>query len=207
MSCGDSGLSCPAHHPHFDPSTVQKIQEVILWRSKAAVAITFVITELIFVFIGAANLGFFATIFFLHIVHSIFRIAFKFVGSVLNPLLFRATYDDAPDQSNRIRSFDEVNELVHKCHDRGRAAVQWLRDYRADPTIEKHFFFFFTLFFFFVISTSLGTFWVFFLMVHAVLIIPGAVLNPGLREFAAKKIRNIREAAEKAKDEAKAKQQ
>jgi hypothetical protein len=207
MSCGDSGRSCPDHHPHLSPGAVQKIQEIILWRNPVALALTFIIVECIFVFIATTNLGFFPTILFLHIIHNIFRFVSRLAGPVLNILLFRAKYNDLPDQPNRIRTFDEVSALVHQYHEHGRDALQWLRDYRASPSLEKHFFFFATIFFFFVIATALGTFWLVFLVIHALLIIPGAVCNPRIRDFAEKKIRHFREAAQKARDEAKAKQQ
>jgi hypothetical protein len=207
MSCGDSGPSCPAHDPHLSPGAVRKIQEIILWRNPVAVALTFTFVEFIFFFIATTNLGFFPTILFLHILHNVFRFISRLAGTVLDVLLFRANYNDLPDQPNRIRTFDEVNTLIHKCHEHGRDALQWLSEYRTNPTLEKHFFFFSTLFFFFVIATALGTFWLVFLIVHAVLIIPGAVFNPRIRDFAEKKIRTFREAAQNAIDEAKAKQQ
>jgi hypothetical protein len=82
---------------------------------------------------------------------------------------------------------------VHKWHIQGKEVVRWLREYRATPTPEKHFFFFATLFFVFVIATVLGTFWVVFLIVNGILIVPGAWLNPTLRRFVDGKIRQLRE--------------
>jgi hypothetical protein len=190
---------CPAGHPHLSPSATQKIQEVILWRSPLAVLATFAVVESMFFFVSATDLSFLATVLFLHIVHILFRLAYRVAGPLLDRLLFRAKYSDPPDRPNRIRSFEEVQALVHSAHERGRALIAWLRDYRAEPTAEKHALFFAPLFFVFVVSTVLGTFWVVFLIVHAVLIVPGAVCSPTVRAFVAQKVGQLRDTAQRAK--------
>jgi hypothetical protein len=196
---------CPPGHPHLSPFATQKIQEIILWRRPLAVVVTFAIAESMFFFVSVTDLSFLATVLFLHIVHILFRLVYSLAGRFIESVLFRAKYDDPPDLPNRIRSFDEVQALVHTAHEKGRAFVAWLRDYRAQPTIEKHALFFAPLFFLFVVSTVLGTFWVVFLIVHAVLIVPGVALNPTVRRLVAKKVAQFRDTAQKARDSAKAK--
>jgi hypothetical protein len=173
-------------------ASIRKVQEVILWRRPFPLILVFIVADFIFIFIYKFRLNFFSTVLFLAIVYNILRFVYDFAGSALDYLFFRSPLpDDPPDRLNRIRTPDEVVDLLADWEARCRQLWGSLTTYAAEPSWDKHLTFFGTLFIVFVITTVVGTFAVMVIIVHAILIIPGMSLNPTVREFVREKIRAI----------------
>ncbi|KAH0794885.1 hypothetical protein GPJ56_001162 [Histomonas meleagridis] len=159
--------------------TVRKIQEVLLWRRPAALAILFVLTEITFYLVYAMKLDFGATLMLILIRYNIIKIV---MGS-LDKVLFAPLPEDKPDQPNRIRTNDEVKEITDKVKEKIAVVTNWLDDYMKNPTNQKHFIFFSIAFIAFALFTMMGSYWVCFIVIHSCLIIPGLYLSSFLQNL------------------------
>ena len=157
----------------MNEETVRKIQEVLLWRRPVVLAILFVLTEFTFYLVYAMKLDFGSTTMLLLIFYNIFKI----IMGPLDKVLFSPLPEDKPDQPNRIRTSAEVKEITDKIKEKITLVADWLNDYSKNPTNQKHFIFFSISFIAFALFTMMGSFWVSFIVVHAILIIPGVYFS------------------------------
>ncbi|KAH0791763.1 hypothetical protein GPJ56_004257 [Histomonas meleagridis] len=149
--------------------TIRKIQEVLLWRRPVVLAILVVLTELTFYLVYAMKLDFGATLMLVLILYNILKIV---MGS-LEKVLFAPLPEDKPDQPNRIRTNAEVKEITQKVQEKIAMVTNWLGDYMKNPTNQKHFIFFSIAFIAFALFTMMGSYWVCFIVIHLIYVLPG----------------------------------
>jgi hypothetical protein len=182
-------LSC-----YVTPSAICKLQEVLFWRRPLALVLVLVIVDSIFAVVYALHLSFLSTIFFLCVVGNVARFIYEFAGTDIDLWLFETPLpSDDPDRPNRVRTPEEVDAIVRNWQTNGRRLVEWFRGYIAEPNWGKHAMFFGAVFIVFVVATAIGTFAIAVIVGHAMLVLPGLLLNPAVREFVGERIGRAKE--------------
>lgn len=180
-------------------SAICKLQEVLFWRRPLALALVFVIVDSIFTLVYALRLSFLSTILFLCVVSNIVRFVYEFAGTGVDLWLFEAPRPpDDPNQSNRVRTPEEVDATICYWQANGRRFGEWFRNYIAEPSWGKHAMFFGAVFIVFVVAMAVGTFSIVAIIVHAILVLPGLLLNPAVRGFVSERIRRAKEVKRQA---------
>jgi hypothetical protein len=165
-------------------------QEVILWRSPAAVLATFAVTESAFYLAHRADLGFLAGCFLACTIAAAVRLLYAVNGAAFEAILIADHPADEADRPNRIREWRELAPHFAAAAARLTALRRWLC---ASPARV-----FGALFPAFVLGTWPGARAILFVAVHAALLVPGAALHPGVRAYAGGVLERARQRAAKA---------
>ena len=182
-------------------SFIIRFQEIIFWRRPIIVFITFLIVELIFLAIYVFKLDFISTSIFLLLLFNVFRLFKYWIGSFIEKSLFKPLPPDDPTAPNRIRSITEVYILLEMISVWIEDIWTWFKHYLSDPQPLEHFLFYGTCFFLFMIIALLGSYWFIFLIVHIILIAPGLLCSPHVRNYIQKLNKKIHYVSDKIKDE------
>jgi hypothetical protein len=194
--------SCPATSLPPPSASFRKFfsgADLSPWRRPLALALVFVIVDSIFTLVYALRLSFLSTILFLCVVSNIVRFVYEFAGTGVDLWLFEAPRPpDDPNQSNRVRTPEEVDATICYWQANGRRFGEWFRNYIAEPSWGKHAMFFGAVFIVFVVAMAVGTFSIVAIIVHAILVLPGLLLNPAVRGFVSERIRRAKEVKRQA---------
>lgn len=94
---------------------IQRVQEILFFKQKIAlVAIVFIVIS-VFSFAKESESGFFASIALIFAVFYGLRIFWQFAGSKIEPFLFKELPPEDKSVTNRVRSFDEVLDIIEHC--------------------------------------------------------------------------------------------
>jgi hypothetical protein len=176
--------------PDADPaisSLVRGIQEVILWRSPAALFATLVITEGIFYLVYKTDLSFLGAFCLACAIASAVGFLHAVNGPAFDALFFSEHPSDTEEQPNRIREWRELAPYAERLSADFAAFREWLS---ASPARVLG-----ALFPVFVLGKWPGARAVLFLAAHALLLVPGAVLHPGVRAYVGEIVEHARQAA------------
>lgn len=186
---------------HLNETFIQRVQEVILWKRPIVLAITLLVTNIIFITEYRLQLGFLATIFFLGFIHSMLKVIQNIAGPVLEKILFPTLQEDDQSASNHVRPYSEVKEYLNKITKLNEQLDEWLKKFVQAPTPMNYLLFFGTMFLLFITFNIFGSFWFLYIFIHSGLLIPGLVLNPTIRNFVNHKIEEAKQEANKHKNE------
>lgn len=186
---------------HLNETFIQRVQEVVLWKRPIVLAITLFVTNFIFLVEYRLQLDFLATIFFLCFIHSVVKIIQNYAGTTLEKILFPTLPEGDQTASNHVRPYSEVKEYLNKIAKSNEQLDEWLKEFVQAPTPMNCLLFFGTMFLLFITFNIFGSFWFLFILIHSILLIPGFVLSPIIRNFVNQKIEKAMQEANRHKNE------
>lgn len=182
---------------------IQIIQEIIFWRRPILIFITFLIVEFIFITIYQLHFDIASTLLFLLIVFNIIRLLCYCFGPFFKSYFLKPLPQDEPNSPNRIRTMDEVQNFLEDIFEKIEFCISKFKNYTLSPTISEHILFFSSSFLIFLITMTLGSYRLMFLVIHSILVLPGLICSPKVRQLfntCVEKITNIK-GSEKLKNE------
>jgi hypothetical protein len=161
---------------------VRGIQGILFFRLIPQLAVLFVLVNLLFLFIGYFNLGFLSVAVLFLLLATIGKIIMEKFGKLIIDFFFPEEFNaGTPEESNRVRSIDEVANFLGNLPIAKGCPVQ-----RAPPM--KRIILFSVLFIVFYITT---TFWFNFVVFNLLLILPGVLLHPAVNPHIVKILGSI----------------
>ena len=156
-----------------DAELLRRAQIVLFWRNRIAIGLTFAVVEALFVLVYKLNLDFVATFFLVQILYKVLGLLRPIIGPVIDRMAFPEISGDEPGQPNRIRSPEEVSEILRSFCEWINNLFIWVKEYTENPTGDRHARFLGVMFIVSWVANALGSFWCCFALVHVVLILPG----------------------------------
>jgi hypothetical protein len=156
---------------------VEEVQAVLLFRRPVALVVIFFVFNLV---VGViSNFNFFGSCLFLYTVYAVWRLYGQTAGIALVGVLFgKSVQRGAPDESNRIRTPDEVADCLDHIFGPACYAIASLNGIATDGSIVGQLTYIAILLFVFVLTLYLDVFNLFVWIVNLTLIVPGILLHP-----------------------------
>lgn len=155
-----------------DAELLRRAQIILFWRNRIAVGLTFAVVEALFVLVYKWNLDFVAAFFLVRILYKIAGVLRPIIGPVIGRVAFPEISGDKPGQPNRIRSPEEISEVLRSFCGWVNNIFIWVKEYTENPTSDRHVWFLGVMFIVSWVANELGSFWCCFALVHVVLILP-----------------------------------
>lgn len=165
----------------------KRLQEFIFWRRPLTTGFFYLIAHVIFI-----------AGYFLHfnspcslLVGLLLWNLWSISSNETREFFFQPEIDDSKNKnSDRIRSNEEVEEVVCRCKDNCKRFARAMKKFGKDPNLEMLLMFFFFSISSFVVSALLGSWFIAYLMMNAFFIIPVFIVNSGFRVFLLKLFRS-----------------
>ena len=178
----------------LDEKNILLIQEIILWKRPKTLIILILLINLIFDIIYFTKLTTIATIIFLILLSFFLRILWKFFSNQISNFLFpEIIYENDPESPNRIRSMKELQLIYLKFHKFFFNIFQWLRNYIQNPNKLNTFIFLSIMSLIFILFLKIGTYYILWILIHLILILPGFINSPFIRIFFYEKFEQVKE--------------
>ena len=188
-SCGSCG-SCPCMNPEAlkekivsHPQIVENVQAMLFWRRPIPMAILLSLIELLFIFIKKAELTFLPVAVLFVSIFVLGKIIINKFGEAIFRILFPEIENKGSEnEPNRIRPVETIADIVtctakHVCMARGKLCSKVNAPGITGLSLKCGVLF--GLFLFFCMT---GTFWLIFVVLHLILLVPGIVLHPKVFE-------------------------
>lgn len=173
----------------------ENVQGMLLWRRPLPMVLLLLVTELVFAFVYLSDLGFFSVLSIAVTFRYIAELIYHNFGSQISSALFPDKPKGRPDEPNRIRELRPFCRLFAGIANRAYSyAHRLFTDFSTDGLLHS------TLVYLvlFVVFHLCGTFAVVFVLVHILLLAPGALLHPRAYPHTAPLVERIANLAEKA---------
>jgi len=188
MSCEVGGeCNCPVSKMLNEEFTL-RFQEVIFWRRPIVLILIGAIVEAVFWGIKKMELTTFSTILFMIFLYHVTKLIWHFFAGAIRSFLFKELPELGIDEPNRTRSLSEVRRNLAHVKAKKMQIQEWLVNYMAEPTLVNTLLFVGTSFLLFSVFSYFGTYKILCVLVHAILIVPGLIVNPTVRKFVAEKL-------------------
>ena len=159
---------------------ISRIQELLFWRRPLISLFFSVVINLILFLIYYLDLSFLSTIGLLGAVRSLFLLLCpKAFDS-----MFRNQKDENDTSTNRIRTLQELKPKIQRLNKAIENIKLWFDEYVKNPTLKKNFIFFGFSALSFITAETLGTVFIFWILIDSVLFITPLLVNPKINEFA-----------------------
>lgn len=173
---------------------VEKAEAVLLWRNPIGLAAIVVLVNLLFVIIYKFELTFLPTLCLILLTKCLIELVWTVSGPQVEAILFPQVEKGGANEPNRIRSLDDVCEFVapaYKC-------VKGLRS-KAKPSagLSTQTMITIGVLLGLVIFFSLtGTFWLSFIVINGILLLPGLLTFPPVNEKVVEVMKSIKKKAD-----------
>ena len=155
---------------------VRAVQGIFLFRLIPQYVAIFALINVLFIFIGCCNLSFLAVATLFAIIYTLGKLAYSLAPEQITKFLFPEQFDQGtPEQSNRVRSPEEIAELLTSCPCLQKCTKCEAKKEEGLPIKKLGI-----LCALFVVFCITGTFWLNVVIVNLAIILPGVLLHPAV---------------------------
>jgi len=155
----------------FNEKSIRLIQDIVLWRRPFLLVFFLIIIEFLFFSIYFLDLETFSTFIYILLIFSIIRFVYSLFPLSIQKLLLNGNVS----WEEKVWSTAEIAVIYQKTANRIQIGINWFLNYINQPNFVDHILFFGTSFLLYMMFSSIGPFWLIFVIVHSILIIPGII--------------------------------
>jgi hypothetical protein len=183
------------------PLCVKRSQEVLLIHRPIAFIIFFVLFELVFTIFRILHFNALALVCIVGLIWVAFRLLLQLVADPVEKFLFGSEIPEIPpDQSNHIRSADELSDIIVEHCQTPLNLIHQLSDLFKDPALPALVTSLAILIFIFILSMSNTFLLVLQILLSVLFFVPFLILDPRVRQAANKAAEQAKSKAEELKD-------
>ena len=164
---------------------VNEAQAMLMFKRPIPMALLIAIVNLCFLLFRILGKNFYAQVTIAAFARLLYKVFSSTIKSFAHNSLFSGEIPKG-EGSNRIRSVDEVAAFLDKVLTPFFNFQKIIKKLASDETITGQMIYAGILFFAFALTASIDFFWIIVIIVNAVLILPGVILHPMVREQAQK---------------------
>ena len=175
-------------------AVVEKAEAVLFFRNPIGLAVILLLVNFVFVIVYKFEFSFLPTLFLVLLVKCLIELAWGVAGRQVSAILFPEVEKGGPNESNRVRSLDDVCEFVapvYKVAKNMKARTKGSGGFSTQNLITCG-----VLLGLVIVFKITGTFWLCWFAVNGLLIIPGVLLFPPVNEKVVEITKNFKKKAD-----------